>query len=65
MDEKEFEMIALINSSKTLDFEQPAGISKYTLPEFLDDCDFLVTGLGKLSEENIYTAFGELGSMSP
>jgi len=49
MAEKEFEMIALINSSKTLDFEQPAGISKHTLPEFLGDCEFLVASLRKLS----------------
>jgi len=41
-------MIALINSSKTLDFEQVAGTSKNTLPEFLDDCEFLVTRLRKL-----------------
>jgi uncharacterized protein len=42
-------MIILMNSSKTLDFEQPAHISKHTVPEFLEDCEFLVSKLRKLS----------------
>ena len=42
-------MIILMNSSKTLNFEQPAHISKYTDPEFLADCEFLVNELRKLS----------------
>jgi cytoplasmic iron level regulating protein YaaA (DUF328/UPF0246 family) len=42
-------MIILMNSSKTLDFEQPAHISKHTVPEFLEDCGFLVNKLRKLS----------------
>jgi cytoplasmic iron level regulating protein YaaA (DUF328/UPF0246 family) len=42
-------MIVLMNSSKTLDFKHLARTSKYTLPEFLDDCEFLVTKLRKLS----------------
>jgi cytoplasmic iron level regulating protein YaaA (DUF328/UPF0246 family) len=42
-------MIILMNSSKTLNFEQPATISKHTVPEFLEDCEFLVSELRKLS----------------
>ncbi len=42
-------MIILINSSKTLNFEQPAHISKHTVPEFLEDCEFLVSELRKFS----------------
>ena len=42
-------MIVLMNSSKTMDFEQPARISKHTLPELLDDCDYLVKKIRKLS----------------
>ena len=42
-------MIILMNSSKTLNFEQPAHISKHTVPEFLADCEFLVSELRKLS----------------
>ena len=45
-------MIVLLNSSKTLDFEVPARISKNTQPEFLDDCQFLVNKLRKLSLED-------------
>ena len=42
-------MIILMNSSKTLNFEQPSHISKYTIPEFLEDCELLVSELRKLS----------------
>jgi hypothetical protein len=42
-------MIILMNSSKTLNFERPAHISKYTIPEFLDDSQRLVARLQKLS----------------
>jgi cytoplasmic iron level regulating protein YaaA (DUF328/UPF0246 family) len=42
-------MIVLMNSSKTLDFDQSTQIAKYTQPEFLDDCEFLVNWLRKLS----------------
>ncbi len=42
-------MIILMNSSKTLNFEQPAHISKHTVPEFLKECEFLVSELRKLS----------------
>jgi cytoplasmic iron level regulating protein YaaA (DUF328/UPF0246 family) len=42
-------MIILMNSSKTLNFEQPAHISKHTIPEFLEDCELLVSELRKLS----------------
>ena len=42
-------MIILMNSSKTLNFEQPTHISKHTIPEFLEDCELLVSDLRKLS----------------
>jgi hypothetical protein len=42
-------MIILMNSSKTLNFEQTTHISKHTVPEFLGDCEFLVSELRKLS----------------
>jgi cytoplasmic iron level regulating protein YaaA (DUF328/UPF0246 family) len=42
-------MIILLNSSKTLNFERPAHISKYTIPEFLEDCELLVGELRKFS----------------
>jgi cytoplasmic iron level regulating protein YaaA (DUF328/UPF0246 family) len=42
-------MIILMNSSKTLNFEQPVRISKRTVPEFLEDCEFLVSELRKFS----------------
>ena len=42
-------MIILLNSSKTLNVEQPAPVSKHTIPQFLDDCERLVARLQKLS----------------
>ena len=42
-------MIILMNSSKTLDFQQKTGISKFTLPELQKDADHLVKTLSKLS----------------
>ena len=42
-------MIILMNSSKTLDFQQKAGISKYTFPELQKDADHLIKKLRKLS----------------
>lgn len=46
-------MIAIINSSKTLDFDQPSAISKHTMPEFLDDADLLIRALRQLSLSDI------------
>jgi cytoplasmic iron level regulating protein YaaA (DUF328/UPF0246 family) len=43
-------MIILMNSSKTLDFQQKARISKHTIPEHLKDAAILVKKLRKLSE---------------
>ncbi len=40
-------MIILMNSSKTLNFERPAHISKHTIPEFLDDSELLVARTAK------------------
>ena len=51
-------MIILMNSSKTLNFEQPAHISKHTVPEFLEDCEFLVSELRKLSVSGIAGLMG-------
>jgi uncharacterized protein len=42
-------MIILMNSSKTLDFQQKAKISKHTIPELKKDADLLVQDLRKLS----------------
>ncbi|CAB1060461.1 UPF0246 protein YaaA [Olavius sp. associated proteobacterium Delta 1] len=42
-------MIIVINSSKTLDFQQIARISKHTIPELVKDADILVKELRKLS----------------
>jgi len=43
-------MIILMNSSKTLDFQQKARISKHTYPELIKDAAILVQELRKLSE---------------
>ena len=51
-------MIILMNSSKTLNFERPAHISKYTIPEFLEDCEFLVGRLQKLSVSDFARLMG-------
>ncbi len=42
-------MIILMNSSKTLDFQQKAKISKHTIPELKKDADLLVKDLRQLS----------------
>ena len=42
-------MIILMNSSKTLDFQQEARTSKHTTPEFIKDAEILVKKLRKLS----------------
>ena len=42
-------MIILMNSSKTMNFEQPAQISKHSVPEFSKDCEILVNQLQKLT----------------
>jgi cytoplasmic iron level regulating protein YaaA (DUF328/UPF0246 family) len=46
-------MIILMNSSKTLDFEQNAPISKHTIPELIADTEILVKKLNKLSMSDI------------
>ena len=51
-------MIILMNSSKTLDFEQPARISKHSIPEFSSDCEFLVNKLRKLSVSDFSKLMG-------
>jgi hypothetical protein len=43
-------MIALMNSSKTMDFDPTAGKLKHTVPEFLKDSQLLVKELRRLSE---------------
>lgn len=42
-------MIILMNSSKTLNFEQPSQTIEHTIPQFLEDCELLVNKLRKLS----------------
>ena len=51
-------MIILMNSSKTLNFERPAHISKHTIPEFLDDSQLLVARLQKLSVSDFSRLMG-------
>jgi cytoplasmic iron level regulating protein YaaA (DUF328/UPF0246 family) len=51
-------MIILMNSSKTLNFERSAHISKHTIPEFLDDSQLLVARLQKLSVSNFSRLMG-------
>jgi len=51
-------MIILMNSSKTLNFERPAHISKHTIPEFLDDSGLLVARLQKLSVSDFSSLMG-------
>ena len=43
-------MIVLMNTSKTLDFQQKAPISKHTIPELIKDAEILVKELRKLSQ---------------
>ena len=43
-------MIVLMNSSKTMDFQHKANITKHTVPEFNDDAQILVKTLRKLSK---------------
>jgi len=45
-------MIILMNSSKTLDFQQKARISKQTTPELIKDAEILVKELGRLSRSD-------------
>lgn len=51
-------MIILMNSSKTLNFERSAHISKHTIPEFLDDSELLVARLQKLSVSDFSRLIG-------
>lgn len=51
-------MIILMNSSKTMNFEQPGQISNYTVPEFLEDCELLVSQLRRLSVEEFAKLMG-------
>jgi cytoplasmic iron level regulating protein YaaA (DUF328/UPF0246 family) len=41
-----------MNSSKTLDFQQKAPISKHTIPDFIKDAEILVKALRKLSKSD-------------
>ena len=43
-------MIALMNSSKTMDFEPAAGKLKHSVPQYLNDSQLLVEELRSLSE---------------
>ena len=51
-------MIILLNSSKTLDFETPARITKHSIPEFSDDSQMLVDALRRLSVANFSQLMG-------
>ncbi|MGL5079578.1 MAG: peroxide stress protein YaaA, partial [Waterburya sp.] len=46
-------MLILISPAKTLDFETPAIIDRFSQPEFLADTEILVKQLRKLSATEI------------
>lgn len=54
-------MLIVVSPAKTLDFETPPVIDKYTLPALLDDSAELIDQLKKLSPDDI----GKLMSISP
>ena len=51
-------MIAILNSSKTLDMQLPTRISKHSIPEFSAECAILVKALRKLSVSELATLMG-------
>ena len=51
-------MIILMNSSKTLNFQQPPQILKHTIPELLNDAEFLVDKLRAFSESDLSKLMG-------
>jgi len=51
-------MIALMNSSKTMDFSPPVGIARHAVPEFLKDAALLVEQLRKLSASELSKLMG-------
>jgi len=51
-------MIIIINSSKTLDFQQSPQISKHSIPEFLNDAEYLVNKLRTFSESELSELMG-------
>ena len=51
-------MITLLNSSKTLDMQQPVRVSKHSMPEFSVECAILVKALRKLSVSELATLMG-------
>ncbi|MGD2097875.1 MAG: peroxide stress protein YaaA [Desulfobacterales bacterium] len=51
-------MIILLNSSKTLDMQLPARLSKHSMPEFSAECAILVKALRKLSVSELATLMG-------
>ena len=54
-------MLIVVSPAKTLDFETPPVIDKFTLPALLDDSAALIDQLRKLSPDDI----GKLMSISP
>ena len=51
-------MITLLNSSKTLDMQLPARVSKHSMPEFSAECAILIKALRKLSVSELATLMG-------
>lgn len=51
-------MITLLNSSKTLNMQPPARVSKHSIPEFSAECAILVEALQKLSASELATLMG-------
>jgi cytoplasmic iron level regulating protein YaaA (DUF328/UPF0246 family) len=46
-------MLVVISPAKKLDFEQESPVSTHTMPEFIDDSKKLISGLRKLSKDDI------------
>lgn len=60
-------MISLLSPAKTLDFETPSIAKEYTYPTFLDDSEYLMGKLKKLSVKQIRKLMGlseDLGQLN-
>ena len=51
-------MLTILNSSKTLDMQLPARVSKHSMPQFSAECAILVKALRKLSVSELAALMG-------
>ncbi|WP_153102122.1 peroxide stress protein YaaA [Paraburkholderia hayleyella] len=51
-------MIIVLSPAKSLDYDTPAHIQTHTIPDFVDDAAELVSGLRKMSPQQIATLMG-------